>query len=109
MTYLDEIPFHQIGRGEQCVIKTNLALGHKKSQEANLILLEEPENHLTHTKLNQLLKSIEEDCSEKQIIVSTHNSFIANKLGLENLILLTNQQTTKLTALHRDTLNSKVS
>jgi len=55
MTYLDDIPFHQAGKGEQCIIKTNLALGHKKSQEANLILLEEPENHLSHTRLNQLV------------------------------------------------------
>lgn len=58
MTYLNEIPFHQIGKGEQCIIKTNLALGHQKSQEANLILLEEPENHLSHTKLNELIKSV---------------------------------------------------
>jgi len=47
MTYLDNVPFHQIGKGEQCVIKTNLALGHERSQEANVVLLEEPENHLS--------------------------------------------------------------
>ncbi len=103
MTYLDKIPFHNIGKGEQCIIKTNLALGHRKSKEASLILLEEPENHLTHTKLNELLRSIEEDCSEKQIIVSTHNSFVANKLGLDKLILLNNRQSTKLTELPKDT------
>lgn len=103
MTYLDKIPFHHIGKGEQCIIKTNLALGHKKSQEANLILLEEPENHLTHTKLNELLKNIKEGCEGKQIIISTHNSFVANKLGLENIILLNNQQTTKLTELSKST------
>ena len=37
MTYLDEIPFHYIGKGEQSIVKTNLALSHKKSQEANII------------------------------------------------------------------------
>ena len=42
MTYLEDIPFHQIGKGEQCLIKTNLALAHEKTQESNLILLEEP-------------------------------------------------------------------
>jgi len=31
MTYLDNVPFHQIGKGEQCIIKTNLALGHERS------------------------------------------------------------------------------
>jgi putative ATP-dependent endonuclease of OLD family len=47
MTYLDEIPFHFLGKGEQCVLKTKLALSHKKAKEANIILMEEPENHLT--------------------------------------------------------------
>ena len=51
-TYLDDIPFSCIGRGEQCLVKTKLALSHKKSQEANVILLEEPENHLSHAKVN---------------------------------------------------------
>jgi putative ATP-dependent endonuclease of the OLD family len=103
MTYLDEIPFHQIGKGEQCVIKTNLALGHQKSQEANLILLEEPENHLSHTKLNELIKSITSGCADKQVIISTHSSFVANKLGLENLLLLNNQKVTRLSDLSKDT------
>jgi putative ATP-dependent endonuclease of OLD family len=104
MTYLDEIPFHHIGKGEQCIIKTNLALGHKKSQEASLILLEEPESHLSHTKLNKLLRSIEDECKEKQIIISTHNSFVANKLGIENLILLNERQSSRLTELSPDNL-----
>ncbi len=99
MTYLDDIPFHQIGKGEQCIIKTNLALGHSKAKNANLILLEEPENHLSHTKLNQFIKSVKGQCEEKQIIISTHNSFVANKLGLENLILLNNRKETRLSDL----------
>ena len=80
MTFLDDIPFHQIGKGEQCIIKTNLALGHRKSQEANLILLEEPENHLSHARLNQLLANIETECENKQItvdpLVKTNNQLI---------------------------------
>lgn len=103
MTYLDEIPFHQIGKGEQCIIKTNLALGHQKSQEANLILLEEPENHLSHTKLNELIKNIAEGCVDKQVIISTHSSFVANKLGLEHLLLLNKQKISRLTDLSKET------
>lgn len=105
MTYLDDIPFHQIGMGEQCIVKTNLALDHKKSKEANLILLEEPENHLSHTKLNQFVKSIQDNCKGKQIIISTHNSFVANKLGLDYLMLLNNQKVIRLTALQPETQN----
>jgi len=103
MTYLNEVPFHQIGKGEQCIIKTNLALGNQKSQEANLILLEEPENHLSHTKLNELIKSISDGCANKQVIISTHNSFVANKLGLENLLLLNKQKVSRLSDLSEDT------
>ena len=79
-TYLDDIPFHHVGKGEQCIIKTNLALSHKKAKEASLILLEEPENHLSHTKLNELVSAIEKNSSGKQLIVTTHSSFVANKL-----------------------------
>lgn len=105
MTYLNNIPFHQIGKGEQCVIKTNLALGHKKSKEANLILLEEPENHLSHTKLNELIKNITDGCSDKQIIISTHSSYVSNKLGLENLLLLHSQNVSRLSDLKKDTFD----
>lgn len=93
-TYLDDIPFNHIGRGEQCLVKTKLALSHKKSQEASIILLEEPENHLSHSKLNKFIKHIKASHNEKQIIVSTHSSFVANKLGLGSLILLNTDQAT---------------
>ena len=88
MTYFDEIPFTQIGQGEQSIIKTNLALSNIRQDICNVVLIEEPENHLAHTNLNFLLKSIEESNKDKQIIITTHSSFVANKLGLSNLIFL---------------------
>ncbi len=103
MTYLDEIPFHYIGKGEQSILKTALALGHRKSKEANIILIEEPENHLSHTKLNELLARIISSLEGKQVVLSTHNSFVANKLGLHRLILLHNSNVTKLNALSSGT------
>jgi putative ATP-dependent endonuclease of OLD family len=103
MTYLDNTPFHQIGKGEQCIVKTNLALGHKKAREANLLLLEEPENHLSHSRLNGLMQSILKGCADKQIIITTHSSFVANKLGLDHLILLNDQRSTRLSNLPSST------
>lgn len=99
MTYLEDIPFHQIGQGEQCIVKTNLSLSHKKALESNLILIEEPENHLSYSKLNQFIKNIIDKCDPKQIIITTHSSFVANKLNLKNLILLDNLKTTRLNDL----------
>src|SRR5690554_361034 len=103
MTYLEDVPFHFIGKGEQCLVKTKLALGHKKAKEANIILLEEPENHLSYSKLNQLIRDIKSDSGDKQILISTHSSFVANKLGLEHLILLNDKKTVKLNELSADT------
>lgn len=88
MAYLDNIPFHNIGKGEQCIIKTNLALSHKKAKEASIILIEEPENHLTYANLNKLINNIANLYEDRQIIISTHSSFVANKLGLDNIIML---------------------
>ncbi|PHR58058.1 MAG: ATP-dependent endonuclease [Arcobacter sp.] len=103
MTYFDEIPFHFIGKGEQCIIKTDLALSHKKALESNLLLIEEPENHLSHTKLNSLINKIKSTNNDKQILISTHNSFVANKLGLDSLILLNDKKTIKLNDLTNET------
>ena len=105
MTYLDEIPFHHIGKGEQCVIKTKLAFSDKRTKEAPIILMEEPENHLTYTRLNQLLNYVKTECQSRQVIISTHSSFIANKLGLRNLILLNAKKTVRLDNLNMETWN----
>lgn len=102
-TYVDGIPFHYIGKGEQGIIKTNLALAHNKAKEANIILLEEPENHLSHSKLNELIQSIKASCHDKQIIVTTHSSFVANKLGLDHLTLLSNRKSVKMDGLSLET------
>ncbi|WEK20467.1 MAG: AAA family ATPase [Candidatus Pedobacter colombiensis] len=105
LTCVNDVPFQHIGKGEQAVIKTKLALEHKKSKEANIILLEEPENHLSHAKLNQLIKDIHDKCSEKQILISTHSSFVANKLGLHSLILIDNKFQVRLNDLPEKTQN----
>lgn len=103
---VEEVPFQHIGKGYQAILKTKLALEHQKATVANIIMIEEPENHLSHTKLNQLVNDINEKCekSKKQIIISTHNSFVANKLGLNKLILLSNKRTVRLDDLSDDTI-----
>lgn len=106
MPYMGNIPFQYIGKGEQCYIKTNLALLHNKSQEASLILLEEPENHLSHSKLNSLLKNIKDNISNnKQIIITTHSSFVANKMLLNNIIMINNNSNTNFKKLSEQTFN----
>lgn len=109
VTQLNSVPFGYIGKGAQCVLKTELALTQKQAQNAQIILLEEPESHLSFSKLNQLIHSIQKKYSDKQIIISTHSSFVANKLGLENLLLLENQRVVKVSALPSADFFKKVS
>lgn len=105
MTYIDDIPFQNIGKGEQSVVKTNLALSHKKSQAARVILLEEPENNLSHSKLNELMLNISAGIIGKQVVVSTHSSFVANKLDLDNLVFINDTKSIRLAQLSSDTRN----
>lgn len=99
MTYIDRIPFQYIGKGEQCVIKTKLALSAKKNTEVTAILLEEPENHLSHVRLNELIADLTDQHGQKQIIISTHSSFVANKLGLDHLIVLRDGEVVRISEL----------
>ena len=87
-TYVDGVPFQLAGMGERSMIKTKLALASSGAQRAGIILVEEPECHLSHSSLNILLNEITDNRNAKQVIVSTHSSFVANKLGLDSLILL---------------------
>lgn len=103
VTELNNIPFQYIGKGEQSIVKTDLALGNKQSKNASIILIEEPENHLSYAKLNQLVGNIKHNFSDKQIIITTHSSFVANKLGLSHLILLNNHKTLRLSSLNKNT------
>ena len=84
---IKDIPFHYIGKGEQCMTKTYMAL-QPRSERPCALLIEEPENHLSHAKLNIFLDQIGERNKNRQIIVTTHSSVVCNKLDLGNLILL---------------------
>ena len=89
--FIEEIPVSQIGAGEICHLKALLALGESVIPiRKKIIIIEEPETHLSHTKMYEMLRDIEGhlDAQNNQIIITTHNSFVANKLDLSNLIML---------------------
>lgn len=86
-SYLDDIPFQFIGKGDQNILKTLLALD-RKVENTQLILIEEPENHLSFSTMNKLISMINEKCANKQMFISTHSTFVSNKLGLDKVILL---------------------
>ncbi|MEH6925049.1 TOPRIM nucleotidyl transferase/hydrolase domain-containing protein, partial [Bacillus altitudinis] len=53
---------------------------------------EEPENHLSLSNLNKLLNVIKTKNKNKQLIITTHSSFILNKLDIGKMILLSNDK-----------------
>jgi len=102
--YVKDIPFPYIGKGLQTIIKTNVSLSSNKTKSSNIVLIEEPENHLSHTTLNELIDLIGKKSADKQVIITSHSSFIANKLGLENLILLNNNKSLPFRDLKTETI-----
>lgn len=84
----DDIPIESKGKGRQCFIKTEFALG-KHAGHANLdvLLLEEPENHLSHTTMRALVDRIAES-AKKQLFVATHSSLISSRLDLRRVQIL---------------------
>jgi len=103
-SYLNEIPFQYIGKGDQNILKIIFALEREKAKESSVILIEEPENHLSFTTMNMLIKMLNEKIKDKQIVITTHSTFVLNKLGIEKVILLgDNTSTLTLKELSDDT------
>ena len=105
ITEFDSIPNSNAGRRLQCLLKTELALNNINTNKDKIILIEEPENHLSYSNMNNLIDILQENSNKEssQIIILTHSSFVLNKLGLENLILLSNKKSSKITNLSSDT------
>ena len=109
--HLDGLPFAMSGHGKQVMMKTLVAL-QTNAAKANCIFIEEPENHLSHTSLHQELAIVSRALSQReltpQIFITTHSSFVLNRLGLDRLHLLNRgNDTVKLPsdAISADTLS----
>jgi putative ATP-dependent endonuclease of OLD family len=81
------IPFTMAGQGQQAAIKVALAMNRKVESTA-YALIEEPENHLSHTSLTKLVSRIESLAGNRQVFLTTHSSYVLNRLGLNKLLLL---------------------
>ena len=84
---IDDVPFPLVGKGEQSQVQIKLAI-QNKAKAVNFILLEEPENHLSHMNLTRLIKYIEEHRDGLQVFISTHSSYVLNKLSIAKLCLV---------------------
>ncbi|WP_122308593.1 ATP-dependent nuclease [Pseudomonas amygdali] len=102
----DGIPVENRGKGEQCFIKTSFALRkHEARGGLHALLLEEPENHLSHTKMKMLVEQLA-DTAGTQLFIATHSSHICSRLDLRHAMLLgIDQKAGRLKALTSDTAN----
>lgn len=93
--YFNHIPVSQIGAGDLCILKTLLSLDKTHlTDKPKIVIIEEPESHLSHTKMYELINGLNDSINgqDTQVIITTHNNFIANKLNLDKLLLITNEQ-----------------
>ncbi len=102
--HVDNVPFSMSGQGQQAAIKISLAMN-KHSDRANFVMIEEPENHLSHTNLATLLARLETLAGEQQqLFITTHSSFVLNRLGLDFLLLMGKDEVPRIPDLHPDTV-----
>lgn len=84
----DNLPLDFRGKGRQCLVKTSFALRKGEgTHPLHLLLLEEPENHLSHLNMRKLVESLSK-VEGRQLLVATHSSMISSRLDLRKAILL---------------------
>lgn len=101
LPHLDSIPLTLVGKGEQNAVKVKLAM--EASEKCDIFLMEEPENHLSHSNLNRLINKIIEKLNGRQIIITTHSSFVLNKLGIDNTLMFNGRNSFRLNELPKTT------
>jgi len=103
--HVGKVPFSMSGQGQQAAIKISLAMN-KHSDLTNFVMIEEPENHLSHTSLTILLSRMESlSGAQQQIFITTHNSFVLNRLGLDSILLMGHDEVHKLPELESGTVS----
>lgn len=101
---VDNIPFAMAGQGQQASIKVALAM-ERRAESARTVLIEEPETHLAYSRLHRLIDRVEKLAGEsQQLFVTTHSSFVLNRLGLDKLICLHGDNPIRITDLNGDTV-----
>ena len=86
MIFENQIGIDSKGTGRQIFVKTDFAL-ERSGDNVDVVLIEEPENHLSHVNLRKLVQRVAATRSG-QLFISTHNSLISTQLELKNLIIM---------------------
>ena len=98
--YEGSIALENRGSGMESLIKTRIALD--KANGLDIILMEEPENHLSFLNLRKMLQQISDQQDNSQIIVATHSNMIASRLNLNNVLWITEDGVKSLASVKSD-------
>lgn len=96
----DSIPLENRGSGMESLIKTQIAFD--KASALDVVMMEEPENHLCFTTMRKMLHEISDNGKGSQVIITTHSSMIACTLGLSNVLWVTDGRAQSLGDLPDD-------
>lgn len=94
------IPLENHGSGMESLIKTQIAL--ERSNNIDVLLIEEPENHLAFPTLKRMIAEISSQKEDSQIILVTHSGMIASGLNLKNLLWISDNHVKSLKDLDND-------
>lgn len=82
----NNISLKEMGSGTENLIKTNISL----ENDSQLVLIEEPENHLSAINTRKQIKNIENKLNGTQLILTTHNPDIISRLNIKNALWFRN-------------------
>lgn len=100
-----DIAIVNMGEGRQCFIKTEFALANTNPKsDVDILLLEEPENHLSHINMAKLIVRIR-DAHSRQKFITTHSNMISTRLDLRKTIIFNsnNENSLKLDQIPENT------
>lgn len=102
---VDDLPFAMVGQGQQAAVKVALAMS-RTTSSSTYVLVEEPENHLSHTSLQKLLRRLNDLATDdQQLLITTHSSYVLNRLGLDRLTLLSDGRSARFDQLPATTVD----
>lgn len=95
------IDIKNMGQGETIFMNTDFALSNSP-EDIKVVLLEEPENHLSYVNMHMLIDKIK-STQTKQTFITTHSNMISSRLDLKNAIFIKNATPLKLDKLSQET------
>lgn len=96
------VDIKNLGQGEKVLL--GIENSHSSLREnIKILLIEEPENHLSHLNMRKLINILSSDTGV-QVFIGTHSNMVTSRLGVDNIILLSNGRVTKFDNTNSDTV-----